>query len=58
MQTIAEMIKETVKLDLMRINADLEYQEQLASLKRQQETEVPLTKDLVVYEENGISLYY
>ena len=57
MQTIAQMITETVKLDLMRANAELEYQEQLASLKEQQEAEVPLTRHLIMSVEEDISFF-
>jgi replication-associated recombination protein RarA len=57
MQTIADIINETVKLELMRINAELEYEEELKSLRQQQENEVPLDRTLVVSIEDDISFY-
>ncbi len=42
MQTIAELIKETVKLKLAKTSAELAYEEELRSLREQQANEVPI----------------
>lgn len=58
MPTIADIIKDTVKLELMRVNIDLEHEEELQSLREQQAHEVPLHRNLAVSLEDDISFYW
>lgn len=58
MPTIADIIKDTVKLELMKVTIELEYEEELQSLREQQEHEMPLHKNLAVSLEDDISFYW
>lgn len=58
MPTIADIIKDTVKLELMKVTIELEYEEELQSLREQQKHEMPLHKNLAVSLEDDISFYW